>query len=140
MKIQTTLFSIHNTKMKLFLIIGGFFILIFTCIVPLKEDIQEYDVQQNGVFVRVTITYIPICLGTKTSPFMKFKYDGTEYAKRVGCNFPEFHNVGEIITLKHIDNTDIFLFENEKKETEFIATGLLGILGIIFIIKGVRKK
>ena len=113
---------------------------IFICIVPLKRHIQEYDVQQNGEIIKVTITYIPICLGTKTRQFMKFKYAGTEFDKSVGCSFSETHRVGETINLKHIDGSDIFLFETEKTETEFISTGILAILGISFIIIGAKKK
>jgi hypothetical protein len=71
---------------------------------------------------------------------MKFIYAGQEFDKKVGCGFADTHKVGETIKLRHIDGTNIFLFENEKKEKEFISTGLLAILGVAFIVIGVRKK
>ena len=77
--------------MKLFLIIGGLFIIIFVCIIPLKRDIQEYEVQKNGKLVTATVTYIPNCIGSKIKYFMKFTYGGQEFDKKVGCgvSFPE---------------------------------------------------
>lgn len=126
--------------MKLFLILGGLFIIIFICIIPLNRDIQEYNVQKNGELVTATITYIPMCIGTKIRYFMKFTYAGQEFDKKVGCAFSDTHRVGETIKFKHIDGTDIFLFESEKIETEFIATGLLALFGIVFIIIGTRRK
>jgi hypothetical protein len=126
--------------MKLFLIIGGIFIIVFICIIPLNRDIQEYDVQKNGNLVDAVITYIPICSGTKIKYYMKFTYSGQEYDKKVSCGFDEIYRIGETIKFKHIDGTDIFLFENENIEKEFIATILLAILGIIFIVKGIKAK
>jgi hypothetical protein len=126
--------------MKKLLIIGGLFMLVFICLVPLKRDIQEYNTQKNGKLVTATITHIPICSGTKVKYFMKFTYDGQEFDKRVGCGFADTHKVGETIELKHTDGTDIFLFEKEKKETEFVSTGLLAILGIAFVVIGARRK
>lgn len=126
--------------MKLFLILGGLFIIVFTGIVPLKRDIQEYDVQKNGELVNATITYLPNCIGSKVKYFMEFTYSGQKFDKKIGCGIAENYKVGEVIKLKHIEGTDIFLFENETKEGEFISTAVLGILGIIFIIIGVRKK
>lgn len=126
--------------MKILLIIGGLFIIIFICIIPLGRDIQEYEVQKNGELVTATITYIPICSGTKIKYFMKFVYAEQEFDKKVGCGFAETHKVGDTIKLRHKDDTDIFLFENERKETEFISTGLLAVLGIAFIVIGVKRK
>jgi hypothetical protein len=126
--------------MKTFLIAGGIFIIIFICIVPLPRKIKEYNIQKNGNIVSVVITYIPHCIGTKIKHFMKFRYAGQEFDKSIGCNFSDTHKVGETFNLRHIEGTDIFLFENEKIETEFISAGLLALFGIAFIVIGVRKK
>lgn len=126
--------------MKLFLIIGGLLMIIFFCLVPLKRDIQEYKVQKTGEIVKATITYIPNCIGTKSNQFMKFTYAGSEFDKSVGCAFSDTHKVGDTINLMHNDGTDIFLFETENKESEFISAGLFAIIGISFIIMGARKK
>ena len=126
--------------MKLLLIIGGLFIIVFICIIPLSIDIKEYNVQKNGELITATITYIPICSGTKIKYFMKFIYSGQEFDKKVGCSFADTHKIGETIKLRHKEGTEIFLFENENKETEFISTGLLAVLGIVFIVIGLRRK
>jgi hypothetical protein len=126
--------------MKISLIIAGLFFIIFFCIIPLGRDIKEYEVQKNGELITATITYIPNCIGSKIKYFMKFTYAGQEFDKKVGCSFSDTHKIGETIKLKHTDGTDIFLFENENKETEFISTALLAILGITFIVIGARKK
>lgn len=126
--------------MKLFLILGGLFLIIFTCIIPLKRTIQEYDVQKHGELVTVTITYVPNCLGTKVHYFMAFNYSGQKFDKRIGCGSTDDYKIGEAIKLKHIEGTDIFLFEKETKEGDIVSAGLLGIFGIVFIIIGLRKK
>jgi len=126
--------------MKPFLIIGGLFIIIFTCVIPLSRDIKEYNIQKNADIVTATITYIPHCMGTKIKHFMKFNYAGQEFDKKVGCDFAETHKVGDTIKLKHIDGSDIYLFENEKVEKEFISSGILAVLGVVFIVMGVRRK
>lgn len=126
--------------MKVSLIIAGIFFIIFLCIIPLSRDIKEYDVQKNGKLITATITHIPNCIGSKIMYFMKFSYAGQEFDKKVGCGFSDTHKVGETIKFKHTDGTDIFLFENEKIETEFTSNGLLALLGIVFIVIGARRK
>lgn len=126
--------------MKIFLIAGGLFLLVFVSIIPLKRDIEEYHVQKNGELVSATITYLKDCIGSKTYYFMKFQYNGKEYDKRVRCGFEETHKVGEAIQLHHKHGTDIFLFKNEKKEKEFISSGLLGVFGILLIGYGIKRK
>jgi len=126
--------------MKAFLIFGGLFILIFICIIPLKQDLNEYDTQKNGELINATITYIPTCLGTKNKYFIKFIYAGQIFDKKVGRGFSDTHKVGDIIKLKHSRGTDIFLFDTEKKETEFISTSLLALFGLFCIIAGLRRK
>lgn len=125
--------------MKTILIIGGLFLLIFTCIIPGTRVIQEFDVQNNGELVKASITYIPICIGTKTSNFMKFRYDGEIFTKRVGCSFADDHKVGEPINLKHKEGTAIFLFEQEDKSTELVSIAILGLVGIVSIVYGLKK-
>src|SRR6186713_2216418 len=100
--------------MKIFLIAGGLFLLILVSIIPLKRDIEEYQVQKTGELVSAKITYLKGCIGSKTYYFMKFEYNGDEFDKRVRCGFEETHKLGEVIQLHHKPGTDIFLFKNEK--------------------------
>lgn len=126
--------------MKPMLIGAGLFIIIFICLIPLQRDIKEYETQKHGQLVTVTITYVPECIGAKVMHFIKFKYEGKKFDKKVGCGFGDNHKVGDSISLKHIEGTDIFLFENEKKETEFISSGLLCLFGIYCIVIGIKRK
>ena len=126
--------------MKPFLIFGGLFIIIFICIIPLSRDIKECNIQKNGDLVTATITYIPHCIGAKIMYFMKFTYEGKVFDKKVGCGYADTYKIGDRIQLRHIDGSDIFLFENEKVEKEFISSGILAVLGITFIVMGVRRK
>ncbi|HEV2831047.1 MAG TPA: hypothetical protein VGW31_03635, partial [Hanamia sp.] len=114
--------------------------IVFVSIFPLKRDIEEYQVQKNGETIKATITYLKDCIGSKTYYFMKFAYNGQEYDKRVRCGFENTHKVGETISMKHESGTDIFLFENEKKEKEFVSSSLLGLLGIFLIGIGIKKR
>jgi hypothetical protein len=125
--------------MKLFLIIGGLFIIIFVCIIPLRRTFEKYNTQINGQLITATITYIPNCLGTKVRHFMKFTYSGQEFDKVVGCGFSDAHKVGDTIKLKHTDGTDIFLFETENIKTDLISTSILALVGLSFIIYGFKK-
>ena len=72
--------------------------------------------------------------------FMKFTYEGKVFDKKVGCGYADTYKIGDRIQLRHIDGSDIFLFENEKVEKEFISSGILAVLGIAFIVMGVRRK
>ena len=118
--------------MRLGLILGGIFIIVFICIVPLKRDIDEYNVQKTGQEVEAIITDVPNCIGTKVSHFLKFKFENKIYSKRVGAPCDQF-KPGQVIRLKHKAGTDIFLYMNEKKESEFAATGAMAAIGILFI-------
>jgi hypothetical protein len=125
--------------MKTFLIVGGFFIIIFVCLIPLPRDIAEYNTQRNGITVNVMITKVPNCIGTRISQYIKFRYNNEIYSKRVGAPCDEYR-VGSILKLKHTPDTDIFLYENEKKEKEFVSAGLLALAGFTFIIIGFKKR
>ena len=126
--------------MKATLIIGGLFIIIFVVLIPLKRDIAEYDTQRNGEFITATIAYVPNCIGTKVKHFMKFNYAGKLFDKKVSCGFGDMHKVGETIKLKHTQGTDIFLFENENKEIEFVSVTLLTLIGLFLMVYGLLKK
>ena len=125
--------------MKLGLILGGVFIIVFICIVPLKRDIDEYNVQKTGIEVDAIITDVPNCFGTKVKHFLKFKFENSIYSKRVGAPCDQYKR-GQVIRLKHEPGTDIFLYLNETKESEFVATAAMAIFGILLIIIGIKKK
>lgn len=125
--------------MKTFLITGGIFITIFVCLVPLKRDIAEYDTQKNGELITAVITDVPNCIGMKVKHFIKFRFDNTVYSKKIGAPCDQY-KIGQTIKLKHTPGTDLFLYVNETKESDFISTGLLTLTGLAFIIIGFKKK
>ena len=125
--------------MKPFLILGGLFLIIFVCTIPLNHHIDEYKTQKNGQLINTIITYVPNCIGTKTRHFLKFKYNGKIYSKDIGRPCEEY-KIGDKLILKHIDGTTVFLYENEKIEKEFISFGILAALGLFFIFYGLKKK
>jgi hypothetical protein len=125
--------------MKISLITGGLFIIIFICLIPLKRHIVEYDTQKNGQSIIVTITYVPNCFGSKIRHYLKFRYENKIYSKVIGKPCEEYR-IGETLNLKHTKGTSIFLYENEKIETEFISFGLLTIFGLFCIIYGFKRK
>lgn len=126
--------------MKPFYILSGLFFLIFVCLIPLPRHFQEYKVHTQGQLVNVQLTYVPHSVGCKIKYSMKFVYAGKEYSKKVGCNFDETHKAGDIVQLKHMEGTDLFLFPEESITKEFIAFGALALFGVFLIIYGSRKK
>ena len=71
---------------------------------------------------------------------MYFRYKDKTYDKRIWCGFRHTHKSGDAIIFKHIEGTDIFLFENEKIEKEFASMTPLSLAGLLFIIIEFRKK
>lgn len=125
--------------MKTFLILGGIFIIIFVCLIPLRRDIAEYNTQKNGELISAIITDVPNCIGAKTKHFIKFQFDNNIYSKGIGAPCDQY-KVGQTIQLKHRRGTDLFLYVDETKESEFISTAFLAIAGLAFIVIGIRRK
>src|SRR6476620_4297958 len=126
--------------MRAFYILSGLFILVFVCLIPLPQHFREYKVQTQGQLVNAQLTYVPHSFGCKIKYSIKFVYAGNEYSKKVGCNFDETHKAGEIIELKHMEGSNIFLFPDESITKEFFAFGALALFGVALIIYGSRKK
>jgi hypothetical protein len=125
--------------MKTFLILGGIFVVIFACLVPLNRDLREYDTQKNGQLITAVVVDVPSCIGARVQHFIKFRFDSKIYSKRIGAPCDQY-KVGQTLKLKHTPGTDLFLYVNETKESEFVSTGLLVVAGILFIIMGIKKK
>jgi hypothetical protein len=126
--------------MRIWYVLSGLFLIIFICLLPIKQHLQEFKVQMQGTLVNAQITYVPHPIGCKLRYSMKFIYEGEEYSKSVRCNFDDTHKVGDIIQLKHIEGADMFLFKDENIITEFLAFAALFLFGFFLIIHGSKKK
>jgi hypothetical protein len=125
--------------MKIFLILGGIIVIVIGTI-PLQRKFQEYEVQKGGKIITVLLTKVPVPFGCKDKYFIGFIYENKRYSKQVGCNFAELHKAGDSVQLKHKEGTDIFLFPNENVIKEFVASGMLVLVGAGFIVYGFKKR
>jgi hypothetical protein len=124
--------------MKTSLIFGGLLV-IFIGIIPLERKIDEYSTQKTGDLVKATVIDVPNCFGAKIRHSIKIKYNDTIYYKRVGAPCDSY-KIGQAIQLRHTPGTDIFLYMDEEVRSEFVAIGLLVLLGSVIIAVGFRKK
>jgi len=120
------------------LIIGSLFMIIFICVIPLKRHLLEYEIQKNGDLVKGIITYVPGCLGIPNK-HIRFRYENATYSKRIGGKPCEELKVGDSILLKHLEGTNIFLYEKEDIRTELLSMGIVLLAGIAFIVIGLKK-
>lgn len=124
-------------------IIGGI-IFWFLALIGLKNDIDSYTVQNNGQMISVKITYIPNCIGTKVKHHLRFQYvengEVKEYSKQIGGGLCDKLVVGQELKMKADLSKKIFLYEFEDVRSEFYASGLFGITGLVCIIFGLRKR
>jgi hypothetical protein len=121
------------------LILGGL-VLIIIAVLPLRNHLSEYETQKHGEFVKAVIIAAPTCLGARIKHWVKFRYNNEIHSKTTGGKACEDFKVGDTLTLKHTEGTDIFLYDTETVESEFVAFGLLGVMGIIFMVLGFKKK
>jgi hypothetical protein len=124
--------------MRLFYLFGGL-LLLFISFAPLKHKYQEHQVQKQVELVEVRLTKLRPSIGCKILYFFEFEYAGKQYSKKAGCNFHDTHKPGQVIKLKHLNGSDIFLFPDEDIGPEFIAFGLLGIFALFLLIKAVKR-
>jgi len=122
--------------MKLFLIIGGLFLIIFIGLIPLPRKIQEYKTQKEGEIVETVVVRVESCVNHRA--LLIFNYNDNRFDKWIGCN-NDFKK-GDTLKLKHLEDSNIFLFEQEDVTGQFIAYGLLILLGLIFLAKGLKYK
>jgi len=107
----------------------------------LKQVNKEWNVERNGEIVQVRIVEIPgSCLGTKVKWFMKFEYEGIIYPIQIAGNFCESHHIGDLVPLKTIRGSDIFLFPNYRAFSEFVSIGAMSIFGLGWFISQIIKK
>ena len=107
--------------------------MIVVPLLSLRHKLAEYETQKNGQIINAMITRVPDCQGEEVG-FMEFRYQGQRYSKEVSCSFSDRHKRGDTIRMKHLAKTGIFLLEQEHKEGELVAIGILPIVGVISVI------
>ena len=107
----------------------------------LEEVNKRWDVERNGEIVQVRIVEIPgSCLGTKAKWFMKFEYEGIIHPIQIAGYFCESHNIGDMVPLKTLRGSGIFLFPNYRAFPEFVSIGAMSIFGLGWFISQIIKK
>lgn len=125
-----------------FIFLGGI-ILFIGSILLIVSNYDDLNIERKGTIVKMRIEQLPkSCMGTKFKHFMTLSYMGDKFIKRIGAGFCDDHKVGELINMKFLEGSSEVLFPDESVFTNFLASGLLGLLGIgIFLsqIKKIRK-
>ncbi|MES2513777.1 MAG: hypothetical protein V4580_06505 [Bacteroidota bacterium] len=131
------------TKKTTYIFSGIIFLLI--AIIPLGRKIDAFKTQLTGQTIKVRVTYVPtIFLHNDVNYSFKFQYvDRGDLKEHSKLYFPKYCGQlksGQELKLKADLNKDIFLYENEDVRTEFYAFSLLGLLGIVLLISGLKVK
>ena len=130
------------TKKTTYIFGGIIFLLI--AIIPLRRKIDSFKTQLNGQTIKVKVTYVPnVFFYNDVNYHFKFQYmDGGKLKEYSKLYFPKYCGQlisGQELKLKADLSKNIFLYENEDVKTEFYSFSLLGLLGIILLIFGLKK-
>lgn len=110
--------------------IGPFFLI--------SDDLDGYRVQQHGQVVAMKIIDIPSSF-LANGKFMKVEYNKKTFLKKVGRSFCEAHAVGDVVEFKYLAGAENILLPNESVIGEFIAMGLLVLVGMYCVFTGLKK-
>ncbi len=71
---------------------------------------------------------------------MKVKYNKKVFLKRIGASYCDSHGVGDVVQLKYLPGARNVLFPDEGVIGEFIAMGLLVLVGMYCVFTGLKKE
>jgi hypothetical protein len=126
--------------MKLFYLISGALILIFSVVSSFTEY-KLFDVEKNGVIVKMKIIEKPKdCIGTTAKYHMKVEYDGKIFSKEIASSICDSYKTGDYIAMRYLKNVDEILYPNESITWDYIMILLFFLFSIYLIVKGVRYK
>ncbi|MEI7595527.1 MAG: hypothetical protein WCK02_07260 [Bacteroidota bacterium] len=130
------------TTKKIYLICGLVF--LFISLIGLAHKIDVYKTQLYGKLIKVEITFVPKCnFANDIFYHIRFKYfesgEYKEYSKEIGGRLCDEIFVGQIMILKADLKKRIFLFEKEDIRIQFYSMGILGVVGLICLILGLKK-
>ncbi|MEN3323580.1 hypothetical protein VP395_07565 [Mariniflexile soesokkakense] len=117
------------------LAIGGFFMILISCIVLRNGYLDEKITEKNNyVKVRVVDCYEY----GKRNYFLKFEYDEKTYVKRTKALYCEKVSGKNEIEILINDNKDGFILLDEY-ENDFTFGIILFSISLVIIYKGVKK-
>jgi hypothetical protein len=100
-----------------------------------KEKLRELRVEEQGKIVKMKIVKKPVsCLGTKVKWHMKVEYEGQTFDKQIAGDYCENHNIGDIVEIKYLENSNIILLPFESVWQDIYAGIALSLAGLIAII------
>ena len=111
--------------------------MLVICLFLLFRTYKEFNVQQNGFFIKVRVDKIPINCKFSTKKrikaFFEFEYNGKNHSKNLKqhCDL----RVGDLIILKTNEESEIFLFEDESLLFELICVLILLIFFTFLVVK-----
>ena len=114
--------------------------MLVICLFLLFRTYKEFNVQQNGFFIKVRVDKIPINCKFSTKKrikaFFEFEYNGKNHSKNLKqhCDL----SVGDLIILKTNEESEIFLFEDENLYSELISILTLILIGLIILFKSLK--
>jgi hypothetical protein len=114
--------------------------MLVICLFLLFRTYKEFNVQQNGFFIKVRVDKIPISCKFSTKKrikaFFEFEYNGKNHSKNLKqhCDL----RVGDLIILKTNEESEIFLFEDENLYSELISILMLILIGLIILFKSLK--
>jgi hypothetical protein len=110
-------------------------------IILIVSNFGQLKIENEGEIVLMKIERLPAsCLGTKVSHFVTLSYKGVSFQKKIGGSFCDEHHVGELIKMRYLEGADLTLFPNESVVSNLIAFALIGVIGLIILIKQVTQK
>jgi hypothetical protein len=119
--------------MKMISITGWFFLLAAFGLFIAKS--RYLKVEQDGDIVQMQIEKKPVnCIGTKTSHYATFTYQGERYIKRISAVFCNEHNVGDLVEMKVLEGSSVILFPEESIEQELWLIGGLGLFSVLLLV------
>lgn len=129
------------TNKRIYFVAGIAF--LFFSLIGLRHDIDSFKTQLTGDLITVTVTEVSNCFGTKVPGTLRFEYQENglikEYSRQIRGNCDKYY-VGQKIRMKVDLDKKIFLFEKGDMRSEFYASGLMFIFGIVMIILGFKKS
>lgn len=121
------------------LFLAGFLFFIGS-IFLIRSNYNKLKVQYSGQIVKMRIEKLPTsCIGARVRYFVTFSYNGELYKKAIRGNYCEIHDVGELVDMKKLENSETILFPDESVLFSLLSFAALGLFGLVISIVQWKK-